>query len=51
MNTTKKKNCSVSEETLMQELSNETEVICACCGARSSDKDHVCEPVAIEPDH
>jgi hypothetical protein len=43
--------CAVSDQTLLRDLSRNPEVICARCGAKSHDRDNVCEPVAIEPDH
>jgi len=43
--------CAVSDENLLKELSKNAEVICARCGARSHNKNNVCEPIAIEADH
>jgi hypothetical protein len=43
--------CAVSDETLLNELSRNAEVLCAKCGARSHTKNNVCEPIAIEADH
>lgn len=43
--------CAVSDESLLKELSRNAEVLCARCGARSHDRNNVCEPIAIEADH
>jgi len=43
--------CAVSDESLLKELSRNAEVLCARCGAKSHNKNSVCEPIAIEADH
>lgn len=43
--------CAVSDAALLKELGRNAEVICARCGARSHNKNNVCEPIAIEADH
>lgn len=43
--------CAVTDTRLLKELTNDAEYSCSRCGARAHDKDSVCEPVAIEPDH
>ncbi|NVN99190.1 MAG: hypothetical protein HXX17_07695 [Geobacteraceae bacterium] len=43
--------CAVTDENLLTELGRNAEVICARCGARSHNKNSVCEPIAIEADH
>jgi len=43
--------CAVTDENLLKELSSNAEVLCARCGARSHNKNNVCEPIAIEADH
>jgi hypothetical protein len=43
--------CAVSDESLLRDLSQNASVICARCGAKSHNKNNVCEPIAIEADH
>ncbi len=43
--------CAVTDSRLLGKLTKNVEVSCARCGAKAHDKNNVCEPIAIEPDH
>lgn len=43
--------CAVTDSRLLAKLSGEAEFSCARCGAKAHDRESVCEPEAIEPDH
>jgi hypothetical protein len=43
--------CTVTDETLLRDISRNAEVMCARCGAKSHNSANICEPIAIEPDH
>jgi len=43
--------CAVTDSRLLGKLTKNAELTCARCGAKAHDKDSLCEPVAIEPDH
>jgi len=43
--------CAVTDSRLLGTLAGEAEFSCARCGATAHDKNNVCEPIAIEPDH
>lgn len=43
--------CAVTDSRLLDTLTGEAEFSCARCGAKAHDKDNVCEPVLLEPDH
>jgi len=43
--------CAVTDSRLFGKLTSEAEFSCARCGATAHDKNNVCEPIAIEPDH
>jgi hypothetical protein len=51
MATRNDKVCTVTDETLLRDMSRNAEVMCARCGAKSHNKANICEPIAIEPDH
>jgi len=43
--------CAVTDSRLLGKLTKNAELTCVRCGAKAHDKDSLCEPVAIEPDH
>lgn len=43
--------CAVTDSRLLTALTGEPEFSCARCGAKAHDRDSVCEPELLEPDH
>ena len=43
--------CAVTDSQLLGKLTSDAEYSCARCGAKAHDKESVCEPMFIEPDH
>lgn len=43
--------CAVTDSSLLGKLTSDAEYSCARCGAKAHDKESVCEPTLIEPDH
>ncbi len=43
--------CAVTDSRLLGKLTDDAEYSCARCGAKAHDKESVCEPKFIEPDH
>jgi hypothetical protein len=43
--------CAVTDPNLLDKLTSEAEFSCARCGAKAHDRESVCEPTFIEPDH
>lgn len=43
--------CAVTDSRLLGELASEIGFSCARCGAKARERESVCEPEPIEPDH
>ena len=43
--------CAVTDSRIINTLTGDAEFSCARCGARAHDRENVCEPELLEPDH
>ena len=43
--------CAVTDSGLLDTLTSGAEFSCARCGAKAHDRESVCEPTPLEPDH
>ncbi len=43
--------CAVTDSRLLNTLTSEAEFSCARCGAKAHDRESVCVPEPLEPDH
>lgn len=43
--------CAVTDSRLLDTLTGNAGFTCARCGAKAHDKESVCEPELLEPDH
>lgn len=43
--------CAVTDSGVLDKLTRDAEFSCARCGATAHDRDSVCEPTPLEPDH
>jgi hypothetical protein len=43
--------CAVTDSGLIKKLASDAEFSCARCGAKAHDRDSICDPKPLEPDH